>query len=50
MGFSMFMWLKAMMTFEAKHIEEASKALDDSLETISSFRLSLRMYSEIWSL
>lgn len=38
LGYGVFMYLKAVMTFEQKHIEEASRTLTDACETISRFR------------
>lgn len=38
LGHSCFMFLKAMMTFEQKHIEEASTVLSNACDTINRFR------------
>ena len=38
LGYGVFMYLKAMMTFEQKHIEEASAVLSRACETIGSYR------------
>ena len=38
LGFGVFTFLEAMMTFEQKHIEEASIVLSQACDTISRFR------------
>ena len=38
LGYGVFMYLKAVMTFEQKHIEEASAVLTRACDTISRFR------------
>lgn len=38
LGYGVFMYLKAVMTFEQKHIEEASAVLSRACDTISRFR------------
>lgn len=38
LGYGVFMYLKAVMTFEEKHIEEASTVLSQACETIGRFR------------
>ena len=38
LGWGVFMYLKAVMTFEQKHIEEASAVLGRACDTINRFR------------
>jgi len=38
LGYSVFIYLKAVMTFEQKHLEEASAVLSRSCDTINRFR------------
>lgn len=38
LGYGVFMYLKAVMTFEQKHIEDASRTLTNACETIHRFR------------
>ena len=38
LGYGVFMYLKAVMTFEQKHIEEASAVLSQACENIDSYR------------
>lgn len=49
LGYSVFMYLKAVMTFEEKHIEEASIVLSDACDTINQFRRKTGLVERILS-
>lgn len=49
LGYSVFMYLKAVMTFESKHIEEASIVLSDACDTINTFRRKTGIVERILS-